>query len=86
MKQDTINAPLTDPADFWTLIGRFVTGIVLNLFLVWSLTKQSWWSVALFAITSIIVHRATIGLYKRLRSERVEKKLILRAEEQEVNK
>lgn len=86
MKQETINTPLTDPADFWTLIGRFVTGIVLNLFLVWSLTKQSWWSVALFSVTSIIVHRATIGLYKRLRKERAEKMLIFSSKEQEANK
>jgi hypothetical protein len=65
--------PLTDPADLLTLIGRFVAGIVMNLFIVWSITKQSWWSVSLFTIASLIIHRATISLYRRLRQERAER-------------
>ena len=65
--------PLTDPADLMTLLGRFVAGIVMNLFIVWSVTKQNWWSVSLFTVASLIIHRATIGLYRRLRKERAER-------------
>ncbi len=72
--------PLTDPADLLTLIGRFVAGIVMNLFIVWSITKQSWWSVSLFTIASLIIHRATISLYRRLRQERAERVAQLESE------
>jgi len=72
--------PLTDPADLLTLIGRFVAGIVMNLFIVWSITKQNWWSVSLFAVASLILHRATIGLYRRLRKERAERVAQLESE------
>ncbi len=72
--------PLTDPADLLTLIGRFVAGIVMNLFVVWSITKQSWWSVSLFTIASLIIHRATISLYRRLRQERAERVAQLESE------
>ena len=65
--------PLTDPADLLTLIGRFAAGIVMNLFIVWGITKQNWWSVSLFTVASLIIHRATIGLYRRLRRERAER-------------
>lgn len=72
--------PLTDPADLLTLIGRFVAGIVMNLFIVWSITKQSWWSVSLFTIASLIIHRATISLYRRLRQERADRVAQLESE------
>lgn len=72
--------PLTDPADLLTLIGRFAAGIVMNLFIVWSITKQNWWSVSLFTVASLIIHRATIGLYRRLRKERAERVAQLEAE------
>lgn len=73
-------APLTDPADLLTLFGRFAAGIVMNLFIVWSITKQNWWSVSLFSIASLILHRATIGLYRRLRKERAERVAMLEDE------
>ena len=76
--------PLTDPADLLTLMGRFAAGIVMNLFIVWSLTKQNWWSVSLFTIASLIIHRATIGLYRRLRKERAERVALLESELQSV--
>jgi hypothetical protein len=76
--------PLTDPADLMTLLGRFVAGIVMNLFIVWSLTKQNWWSVSLFTVASLIIHRATIGLYRRLRKERAERVALLESELQSV--
>ena len=78
--------PLTDPADLFTLLGRFAAGIVMNLLIVWSLTKQNWWSVSLFTVASLIIHRATIGLYRRLRKERAEKVALLDAELQSVEK
>jgi hypothetical protein len=76
--------PLTDPADLMTLLGRFVAGIVMNLFIVWSLTKQNWWSVSLFTVASLIIHRATIGLYRRLRKERAERVALQQAQLQSV--
>jgi hypothetical protein len=76
--------PLTDPADLMTLLGRFVAGIVMNLFIVWSLTKQSWWSVSLFTVASLIIHRATIGLYRRLRKERAERVALQQSQLQSV--
>jgi len=77
---NTPTKPLTDPADLLTLIGRFAAGIVMNLFIVWSITKQNWWSVSLFTVASLIIHRATIGLYRRLRKERAERVAELEAE------
>ncbi|MFM2222089.1 MAG: hypothetical protein RLZZ78_346 [Armatimonadota bacterium] len=76
--------PLTDPADLMTLLGRFAAGIVMNLFIVWSLTKQNWWSVSLFTVASLIIHRATIGLYRRLRKERAERVALLESQMQSV--
>lgn len=78
--------PLTDPADLLTLMGRFAAGIVMNLFIVWSITKQNWWSVSLFTVASLILHRATISLYRRLRNERAERVAMLEAEAQSTNK
>jgi len=78
--------PLTDPADLLTLLGRFAAGIVMNLLIVWGITKQNWWSVSLFTVASLIIHRATIGLYRRLRKERAEKVALLEAELHSVEK
>ena len=77
--------PLTDPADLLTLIGRFAAGIVMNLFIVWSITKQNWWSVSLFTIASLILHRATIGLYRKLRKERAERVALLQSNMESAN-
>jgi hypothetical protein len=67
-------------------LGRFAAGIVMNLFIVWSLTKQNWLSFSLFTIASLILHRATIGLYRRLRKERAERVALLETELQSVEK
>lgn len=83
---NTPSQPLTDPADLLTLIGRFAAGIVMNLFIVWSITKQNWWSVSLFTVASLILHRATIGLYRRLRKERAERVAELESKMMSVDK
>lgn len=61
---------ITDPADFWTLVGRFAAGQVLNVLLASAIIARSWPSVVLFAVVSALVHRAMFGLYRRLRDER----------------
>ncbi|MFM7320586.1 MAG: hypothetical protein ACKO5K_03550 [Armatimonadota bacterium] len=60
----------TDPADFWTLIGRFTAAQVLNVLMVGAVLSRQWFSAVLFGIASLFVHRAMVGLYRRLRSER----------------
>ncbi len=62
----------TDPADFWTLVGRFTAGQVLNVLMVGALLSRQWPSAALFAVVSLFVHRAMGGLDRRLRAQRTE--------------
>jgi len=60
----------TDPADFWTLVGRFTAGQVLNVLMVGALLNRAWFSAMLFGIASLFIHRAMVGLYRRLRTAR----------------
>lgn len=64
-------APLTDPADFMTLMGRFAAAQVLNMILLGCLLKRAWPTAVVVAIASALVHRALIRLYIRLRAERL---------------
>jgi hypothetical protein len=63
-------APLTDPAEFMTLVGRFAAAQVLNVILLGCLVRKAWVTAAVVGIASAIVHRAMIRLYLRLRAER----------------
>lgn len=66
------NAPLTDPADFWTMVGRFVAAQVINVLLASALIAKSWPSAVLFAIVSLVLHRLFIRQYRNLRKLRLE--------------
>lgn len=63
-------APLTDPADFMTLIGRFAAAQVLNMILLGCLYKRAWVTAFVVGVASALVHRAMVRLYLRLRTER----------------
>ena len=63
--------PITDPADLWTLIGRFVAGQVLNVLVVACLLRKAMLPALLLAVTSLFVHRALVKLWRKLSAERV---------------
>lgn len=70
--RETSPSPLTDPTDFWTMVGRFVAAQVINVLLVSAIMARSWLSVALFAVVSLILHRVVIRQYRKLRQERLD--------------
>ncbi len=90
MKQSDTGVPpgsLVDPVAFWTMIGRFIAGQVINVLLVSALMSRSWPSAALFAVVSLVLHRLVVRQYRKLRDERLEalQRLETQANEQGTN-
>lgn len=71
---DPITRPLTDPADLFTLLGRFMATVVLFMMTVAFLVNDEP-SKRVFAIpfgtVTLLVQFAAIRLWRRLRDERL---------------
>lgn len=66
-------APLTDPADLWTLLGRFCASLILTTMTIVNLFAHHYLLAAFTGIASFLFQRAAIRLWRRLRDERIEK-------------
>ena len=64
--------PLTEPAEFWLLVGRFTSTLVLYLLFLMALFRREWTAAVFLGVAALVVQRAMIGLYRRLRRERAE--------------
>jgi hypothetical protein len=63
--------PLTDPTELMTLLGRFGACAALLVVTVAAFVKQNLPLGLVLALVSLIVQRATVKLYRRLRDERI---------------
>jgi hypothetical protein len=66
----SLDGPLTDPADLFALLGRFVGTAVLFVVSATLLLRQEWRSLAFSAPAMFVMQFMTIRLWRKLRDER----------------
>lgn len=66
--------PLTDAADLFALVGRFVASFVLMVLTIMLIMKQSYGPAVICGTVSLFMQVATTRMWRRLREEREAKK------------